>query len=73
MNEWDDYAANWDSDPGARGYARAAFLSLQPVLADSGVSLAGARVCDFGAGTGLLAEQLVAAGAAVDAVDTSPG
>jgi 2-polyprenyl-3-methyl-5-hydroxy-6-metoxy-1,4-benzoquinol methylase len=39
----------------------------------SGVTLDGSRVIDFGCGTGLLTEQLVSAGAAVYAVDTSPG
>ncbi|RLE24984.1 MAG: hypothetical protein DRJ50_03810, partial [Actinobacteria bacterium] len=36
-----------------------------------GIALAGARTVDFGCGTGLLTEQLVSAGAAVEAVDTS--
>lgn len=70
-NEWDDYADGWDGDEGARAYASAAFTSLEPLLVDAGVALVDARVIDFGCGTGLLTEPLVAAGAAVDAVDTS--
>lgn len=73
VDEWDEYAATWDDDPAARAYAEAAFASLLEVM-DAGPSdLAGARVLDFGCGTGLLTEQLVAAGAVIDAVDSSPG
>jgi predicted TPR repeat methyltransferase len=45
---------------------------LQEIVKSCGVALAGARVIDFGCGTGLLTEQLVLAGAAVHGVDTSP-
>ncbi len=71
-NEWDGYAEDWDEDGAARAYATAAFSSLQEVLRSQGTVLAGTRVIDFGCGTGLLTEQLVAAGATVRAVDTSP-
>ncbi len=71
-DSWDHYAAGWDQDDGARAYASAAFASLQTVLADASVELDGARVIDFGCGTGLLTEQLVASGAIVHGVDTSP-
>lgn len=70
-NEWDDYAADWDHDEAAQTYASEAFASLLTVLAGRERGLEGARVIDFGCGTGLLTEQLVAAGAKVDAVDTS--
>ena len=70
-SEWDEYAAGWDDDPVARAYADAAFDSLTALLRSSGDALDGARVLDFGCGTGLLTERLVAAGAIVDAVDTS--
>jgi 2-polyprenyl-3-methyl-5-hydroxy-6-metoxy-1,4-benzoquinol methylase len=70
-NEWDDHAADWDHDEAARAYAAAAFQSLRAVLERHAVSLEAARVVDFGCGTGLLTELLVAGGAVVDAVDTS--
>jgi len=68
---WDEYAAAWDDDPDARAYAAAAFGSLVAVLDDCGATLAGANVCDFGCGTGLLTEQFAGTAAPVDAVDTS--
>lgn len=70
---WDDFAAEWDDDPAARAYASAAYESLVALLAERNMSLADVRVLDFGCGTGLLAEHLVAAGvASIDAIDTSP-
>ena len=71
-NEWDRYAAGWDDDPAVRAYADAAFASLTALLAEAELSLDGARVIDFGCGTGRLTEHLLAAGAAVHAIDTSP-
>ena len=71
--EWDEHASTWDEDPVARAYSRAAFDSLSSEAARRGVALAGARVCDFGCGTGLLTEQLVGGSARIDAVDASPG
>ncbi len=73
MNEWDSLADSWDTTTGTRAYSQAAFESLQTVLAENNSSLDGAVVCDFGAGTGLLTELLVTAGASVDAFDTSSG
>jgi len=70
-NEWDQYAQSWDDDPGARAYATAAFGSLVELARTSATTLDGAHVLDFGCGTGLLTEHLVAAGANIDAVDTS--
>jgi RimJ/RimL family protein N-acetyltransferase len=70
-NEWDSYAPSWDADGGARAYSSAAFTSLRRILHDAEVALDDARVIDFGCGTGLLTERLVAAGATVEAVDTS--
>jgi len=71
-NEWDKSAQGWDDDTSARAYAAAAFTSLQSVMQDADLRLDGANVIDFGCGTGLLTERLVAAGATVEAVDTSP-
>lgn len=70
-DSWDALAEGWDRDEGARAYAEAAFGSLQAVLDDAGIRLEGAVVLDYGCGTGLLTERMVAAGAAVHAVDTS--
>lgn len=68
---WDDAAAGWDDDPGPRAYAAAAEASLRSELAERGVDLAGATVCDFGCGTGLLTERLVDDALSIDAVDVS--
>lgn len=70
-SEWDEYAAGWDEDPAARAYAAAAFGSLVDLLQSFGLTLDGARVCDFGCGTGLLTERLVDRVASIDAVDSS--
>ncbi len=70
-NEWNRYAESWDESAAARAYSSAAFSSLTGVLRGSGVSLDGANVIDFGCGTGLLTERVVAEGATVEAVDTS--
>ncbi|MEL6343096.1 MAG: class I SAM-dependent methyltransferase [Myxococcota bacterium] len=51
---WDDAAATWDTNGAVQAYSRAAFRSLQDVLDARGAALSGARVLDFGCGTGLL-------------------
>lgn len=68
---WDDAAATWDDDPMVQTYSRAAFRSLQDVLAARGASLAGARVLDFGCGTGLLTAAIAAEAGAVIGFDIS--
>lgn len=70
-DEWAAPAAAWDDDPAVRAYATAAYESLRSIVREHSIGLRGARVIDFGCGTGLLTERLVAAGAKVDAVDTS--
>ena len=67
---WDSYAARWD-DTATRAYAAAAYDSLVDATTRRGLSLAGATVCDFGCGTGLLTERLADVVGWVDAVDTS--
>lgn len=69
--EWDDYAATWDEDEAVRLYADNAFASLRTQLEASQRALAGARVWDFGCGTGLLSVRLAEAGAQVLATDAS--
>lgn len=69
---WDDHARTWEN-VGTRAYAEAAFASLEHLLSCRSTSLAGARVCDFGCGTGLLTERLADRCSSIDAVDTSTG
>lgn len=70
-NPWDAAATGWDDEPAVRAYAEAATGSLRLLLDERDVGLAGAVVCDFGCGTGLLTEQLIGDAEAIDAVDTS--
>lgn len=71
LNEWDRYAASWDQEEAVQAYAGAAFASLKTLLKDQAITLEGARVVDFGCGTGLLTERLAQRVAMVHAVDTS--
>ncbi len=68
---WDDVAADWDTDPGPRAYAAAAFHSLTEALGARPGRLEDSRVLDFGCGTGLLIERLAQRCPAIDAVDSS--
>ncbi len=68
---WDDEAATWDDSEPVRAYARGAWRSLQEVCAERGVRLEGARVLDFGCGTGLLTEQVAPQAGEVVALDVS--
>jgi 2-polyprenyl-3-methyl-5-hydroxy-6-metoxy-1,4-benzoquinol methylase len=71
INEWDAVAGEWDDSDAVRAYAAAAFESLERIAEANGMSLDGARIIDFGCGTGVLTERLVAAGADVLAIDNS--
>ena len=73
MIDWNEYAASWDEDEAARAYNVAVFASLARILEAAGASLAGAEVCDFGCGTGLLTEKLAETCRSIDSVDASPG
>ncbi len=70
---WDHYADDWDEDEGARAYSQSAFECLTRLSVERAVRLVGARVCDFGCGTGLLTEKLAPVCDVVVAVDTSDG
>lgn len=69
--DWNEYADGWDDNDAVRAYASAAFGSLERLCDRTGVSLDGARVLDFGCGTGLLAEKLASLARSVLAVDSS--
>ena len=68
---WDDYADGWDDNPAVQAYARAAYASLAPFEQGGQLTLDGARILDFGCGTGLLTEQLSQRAELVVAIDTS--
>ena len=53
INEWDDYAKEWEESPQVVQYSKLAFKSLSRI-----VELDGLHILDFGCGTGLLSEQL---------------
>ena len=65
-NSWDDYAADWDSEPSALLYADKAFESLQQV-----VDIQNLKVLDFGCGTGLLSQKLSPVVKDIVALDSS--
>ena len=71
VSEWDEQATGWDDNEAVRAYAEAAHASLMAAVTDAGIELSAATVCDFGCGTGLMTERLVAACGPIDAVDTS--
>ena len=70
---WDELSATWDEGEAQRTYGAAAFDSLQRFASEAGVALDGARICDFGCGTGLLTQRLAPAAASIDAIDISKG
>lgn len=72
MSDWDEYAENWDEGAPVR-YAAAAADALRARLATHDISLGGARVLDFGCGTGLLTERLSPDVAHITALDPSAG
>jgi 2-polyprenyl-3-methyl-5-hydroxy-6-metoxy-1,4-benzoquinol methylase len=70
-DSWDDFAADWDTDPDAREYAACAFSSWQRRVSPLISNLADIRVLDFGSGTGLLTEKFAPICRQVVAVDNS--
>lgn len=68
VNEWDEHAGGWDSDPDVGIYADKAFRCLTELLPVEGL-----RVLDFGCGTGPLTERIAPLAKRVVSLDTSPG
>lgn len=68
---WDAEASGWDDDPAVRAYAGAAFACLDRLEREGRVHIQGARVLDFGCGTGVLIEALASRAAHIVALDTS--
>ncbi len=63
---WDDVAAGWDKEESTGVYANKAFESLQGII-----NAQGARVLDFGCGTGLLCQKLSPLAKEIVALDSS--
>ena len=63
---WDDVAADWDNEKSTGVFATKAFESLQGII-----DLQGARLLDFGCGTGLLSQKLSPAAKEIVALDSS--
>ena len=68
---WDEHAAEWDEDEAVHAYAVAAYGCLQRLHQQGRLTVDGARVLDFGCGTGLLTERLAERAERVVALDTS--
>ena len=62
--DWDEHAGGWDENPDVRTYADHAFTVLT-----KGIEIDGARVLDFGCGTGLLTEKVAREASEVVALD----
>lgn len=69
MSTFDDKAANWDDDPAKVERARVVAEAIRTAVPASPDT----RVLDFGAGTGLLSEQLAGHVGALTLVDPSAG
>ena len=67
INEWDEYADDWDTNVSTSEYADNAFNELAQI-----VRLNDLRVFDFGCGTGLLTERLSSDVKEIVALDGSP-
>ncbi len=65
-DNWDDYAEGWDGNEDVIAYSVNAFKTLTDVY-----EVNGARVLDFGCGTGLLTEKLSPLASEVVAIDPS--
>ncbi len=70
-DNWDDFAADWDTRPDVREYADRAFKSFQRRVLPLVPKMVHTRVMDFGCGTGLLTEKLSPLCDRVVALDSS--
>lgn len=68
---WDERADGWDENAAVRAYSDGAYSSLLRLEEAGLLKLDGARVLDFGCGTGLLTEKLSPLAEGVVALDTS--
>ncbi|CAM3071145.1 class I SAM-dependent DNA methyltransferase [Vibrio rarus] len=65
-HNWDDYAAQWESDPATAQFSDQAFAELQALQ-----SVTGANILDFGCGTGLLSQRMAPLAKSIVALDAS--
>ena len=65
---WDQYAAEWDTNPAVILYAQKAYETLTGVVDPVGLD-----VLDFGCGTGLLTEKIAAVANRIVALDPLDG
>ncbi len=69
MQSFDERASTWDDDPAKRARAVAAAASIREAVAPH----PGSRLLEYGAGTGLLAQELAADVASITVSDPSRG
>lgn len=65
-DDWDDYAGDWDANPGVIIYADHTFKTLSAEC-----DITGLRVLDFGCGTGNLTQRMANSASNIVALDTS--
>ncbi|MBT5074961.1 MAG: class I SAM-dependent methyltransferase [Kordiimonadaceae bacterium] len=65
-DDWDDYAGDWDANPGVIIYADHTFKTLTAQC-----DIAGLNVLDFGCGTGNLSQKMAETAKNIVALDTS--
>lgn len=65
-DDWDDYAGDWDGNPGVIIYADHTFNTLTAEC-----DITGLRVLDFGCGTGNLSQKMAKTAKNIVALDTS--
>lgn len=65
-NEWDEYAAEWDSNPEVKAYAQQAYLQLINFC-----DIQEKTILDFGCGTGSLTELLASKAQSIVSLDNS--
>ena len=66
INEWDEYAENWNVDPTVEEYAKNAFSELLKII-----NINDLTVLDFGCGTGALTQLMSPTVKSIVAIDPS--